>query len=201
MGSFAIAIGAIAAAPMGCGSTNDTTPNVDASMTGQPESGPDAESDGADAGGSRPDTGATCVPIGVSVATVDAGPVWGCFQRTCALSLGVCAANCLCNNGIAGALACIGTGGQQAACFATALGGLGANPAAIGLLGCLTTAQACIQGDAGADGGGATDARAVSDVGNGGADGSDANATTGDGESADRVLDESQPPSEAGGAD
>lgn len=136
----------------GCGSTtsgrdsnnggNDASGSIaDAAAETAPVSGgAGGDSAGADAGPPP------CTPLGISVATLDAGPLWGCYERLCSTSLSACAADCTCNNGILGALSCIAGGGMQMNCFLSAATSLGGNSNAAALLGCLATGQSCLMG-------------------------------------------------------
>lgn len=63
-----------------------------------------------------------CSPIDASIATVAAGSLWGCYQAACSMQLAACAADCICNDAMLGALRCAADGGSGTACFLAAIG-------------------------------------------------------------------------------
>jgi hypothetical protein len=138
-------------------------------------SGSDARTDTinvgvGDTGGDRgsPDTGPPCTPVGVSAATLDAGATWGCFQQACSAALTTCASECVCNNAVIGALACVRDGGTQPNCF-DPLVGAGSN--GLTVVTCLSSSGSCgMRADAAGEAG---DGGAVPEGGGerGGADG------------------------------
>lgn len=149
---IALATMLAATATGGCGSSTTGGSSNTGGQAGsrvETDSGADTAPESGGVGGNAgTDTGPACVPLG-NIATVNAGPLWACFQQSCAPSLTACAADCLCNNGIVGALTCVAAGGMQTTCFFAAATALGNNPNAIVLLGCLATAQSCLMTDAG----------------------------------------------------
>jgi hypothetical protein len=53
--------------------------------------------------------------VAANPETIDGGPLWACYQKTCATSLTACAADCVCNNGFITALMNIAMMGQSTA--------------------------------------------------------------------------------------
>jgi hypothetical protein len=113
--------------------------------------GDDASADAPsseDAGGAE---AAACVANSMSVATLDGGATWGCIQAACdSMGLSACAADCVCNNAILSALACVQTMGaaNTMSCFTTALTAAESDTAVQGLLSCLEAKSASCGGPA-----------------------------------------------------
>jgi hypothetical protein len=131
--------------PTDAGGTSDTATTEDGGEdTGTTDSG-SAEA-------------AACTPAPIDVATFDSGsPAWACYQANCATALTACAADCVCNAGIAGALECAADGGASATmtCFVTAFGNLSSDTPGTMVESCVVTNMtgACA-GTPATDGGG-----------------------------------------------
>jgi hypothetical protein len=145
------------------GDTNTTT--MDSSTIDAP-----AESSAVDAGKEA----AACVPVDASVETIAVGSQWACFQSACSSQLTACAADCVCNLAIFGALNCSAAGGSATTCFGSVLQSTGGNPAVGGALLCLSmNTSTCSATEGGVEGGtegGAADGGTDSGV-DGGAEG------------------------------
>ncbi len=88
------------------------------SSSGTPSGGTDAATDtstvtpGEDASA---EAAGPCVALSVTPATVDGGSQWACFQTHCTAAFAACAADCVCNNSLVGALNNIATMGMTMA--------------------------------------------------------------------------------------
>jgi hypothetical protein len=74
----------------------------------------------ADADPANGDAGAVaaCVSFPMSIATVDAGPLFECYQTACASEFSACAADCVCNGAIMTGLQCLlADAGSAQSCF------------------------------------------------------------------------------------
>jgi hypothetical protein len=112
-------------------------------------SSPPAATGGTDSGGSDDGGGggeeaaveaAACTPSTMNVSTLDGGAVWACYQAGCnAMGLTACGADCVCNNAILAALACVQTMGESASmsCFESALTPVISESAVSGVTTCL----------------------------------------------------------------
>jgi hypothetical protein len=92
---------------------DDDDAGVDKTPTATPEAGGNAGRDER-GGGADP----ACVPSQESVATVDAGALFGCYQTACASELSGCAADCVCNAAVTTGLECLlADAGTGHSCF------------------------------------------------------------------------------------
>jgi hypothetical protein len=156
--SLVSAIAAVAVAMGGCGSSSSGSPGVGGSSgtggasasTGTSGTTGTGGSSGGGTGGSA-DAGPACTSMGPNVATINAGPLWACFESACMTQLVACAADCACNNAVIAALQCVPTGGSQMTCFAPVIT---AGPTGMAVAICLfTSTSACSASpDAGSDG-------------------------------------------------
>jgi hypothetical protein len=159
----------------GCSSDNATTGDagVDA-QTSADGSTMDTSATDSPVGTDARKEAATCVPFDASVATIPTGdPTWTCFQSMCATELGACAADCVCNDAILGALLCSAApGANQTNCF---IAGLAMSPTLGGtVFGCLQMKRAACTPEGGAEGGtegGSSDSGADGATEGGGGDG------------------------------
>ena len=119
--------------------------------------GSDDGGGGADGDAGAPVDSSSCPVVDVSVATVDAGPLWACLESACMPELTACAADCVCNDALLVALLCAAGGTSPVTCFTNAIQQNLGDFAVVGVGTCLqTNALACLavsEGgtDAGAD--------------------------------------------------
>jgi len=94
-----------------------------------------------------------CAPLDASIATVAAGPLWGCYQAACSMELAACAADCVCNDAMLGALRCAADGGSGTTCFLSAIAKNVGAPGVVEVGNCLVLGAgfAACGGDAGSD--------------------------------------------------
>jgi hypothetical protein len=160
----------------GCSSSSSpVTPSPDAS--GGADSSPASDGSVADsavadsAAQTEDDTGTVeaagpCVAIdpAINVGTFDSGSsVWSCLQSdtVCGPELVACGADCVCNNAILRALACISSGGSRDTCFLTAFSAIVGEDAGPPVGNCLEAMGSTCQGgstDGGAEANAADDA-------------------------------------------
>lgn len=108
---------AVCAAASACTSAGNDPAISDAGAGGTTATGTAATGADAAIGDAGADVSA-CVSLPVSVATVDAGDLFGCYQTACAAELGACAADCVCNGAIMSALQCLlADAGSVQSCF------------------------------------------------------------------------------------